>query len=59
MSVASRIRWRRRRALLIPGFHVTQSILPGMPVQRHLVILWLGFGVQITVSRMPAWLRQW
>lgn len=56
MSIASRLRWRRRRALLSPAFAVTRTVQPGLPVQRHLVLVWLGFGVQLTVSRAPHWL---
>jgi hypothetical protein len=57
MSIASRIRWRRRFALLVPHFAIPTSRVPGMPTQRHLVVLWFGIGMQITISRMPHWMR--
>jgi hypothetical protein len=57
MTIASRIRWRRRFALLVPIFAMPTSRVPGMPVQRHFVVLWFGIALQITISRMPDWMR--
>lgn len=51
MSIASRIRWRRRLAFVTPSLSWGESFSSAIPVQRYVIIVWLGFVVQVAAAR--------
>lgn len=51
MTIASRIRWRRRFALMTPRLSWGQSSSVAVPVQHHVILVWFGCVVQVAFAR--------
>ena len=51
MSIASRIRWRRRLALVVPSLAWGRTTTVAVPSQYYVIVVWLGCVAQIGFAR--------
>lgn len=51
MSIASRIRWRRRIALITPSLSWGRASTAAVPDQYYVILVWLGCVAQIGFAR--------